>query len=114
VRICHQLEQPAKQLDAVTAPKSEVRCMLAKLGHECPGILMPTTNGVGHDLANRLGVFSVCKQIRCDPRGACYQETSECPLLVRSQSTLMDTHIQTARVPSTRDSELMGICWEMA
>ena len=93
---------------------SEVRCMLTKLGHKCLGNLMPTTNGVSHDLADRLGIFSICYQIRRDPSGARYRETSERPVVVRTESALVDAHIRTARVPSTGDSELMSICREMA
>jgi len=112
--VTDEVEEPAKQREAVPAPKPEAGRVGLERVRERPRIVVDGAKRIGNDLCHRSGVFLIVEEVGGDARRPRDRHSAEDDPLARGDLSVMQPDVLAARLSPHRQGELMAIRGEMA
>ncbi len=113
LRVTHEVEEPAKQCEAIPAPQPKPGSVVRKSVRKRPRIVVDGADRVCNDMCNCLGVFLVVEEIGGDPRRPGNRHSLQDDPLARLHRPVMQPDVLAARLPPHRQDELLPVRGEV-
>lgn len=114
IGIVSQVEEPAKQRQAIRAPEPEPGCVRRQSVSDRPWVVMARPDGISHDVGHCLGLLPVIQKVSGYPRWPGDRQPADHGPLILANWSLVESDVRLARLPPLREREIVPVCGKVA